>query len=100
MARKRGAVGPLWIMVRYVKDGDGIMAFAPGLKGCHTWAPTLEEAKQKMEEALEAYLETLTEHNLPIPIGRWVRASPPRVKPIPPRKHISEQTWQEVALVS
>jgi predicted RNase H-like HicB family nuclease len=87
-------------MVKFVRDGDGVMAFAPGLLGCHTWAPTLEEAKRKMEEALEAYLETLQEHNIPIPFGRWVRTSPPPTRKIPPRKSRSNQDWKEVALVA
>ena len=40
------------------QDEDGIyVASVPELEGCHTQARTLDELKERMEEAIELYLE-------------------------------------------
>jgi predicted RNase H-like HicB family nuclease len=41
------------------KNKDGIFAYCPELKGCHTEGDTVEEALANLREAAELYLETL-----------------------------------------
>lgn len=41
--------------------GGGYVAFVPALPGCHTQGDTLEELMENTKEAIELYLETLTE---------------------------------------
>ena len=43
------------------KDEYGYYAYCPELKGCHTQGDTLEEVISNMKEAIELYLETLTD---------------------------------------
>ena len=45
-----------------VKDEtSGYVAFVPTLPGCHTQGDTLEELMHNAKEAIELYLETLTD---------------------------------------
>ena len=41
------------------QDKDGVFAYCPELKGCHTQGDTVEEALANLREAAELYLETL-----------------------------------------
>ncbi|MBM3810760.1 MAG: type II toxin-antitoxin system HicB family antitoxin [Acidimicrobiia bacterium] len=43
------------------KDEHGYYAWCPELKGCQSQATSLEEAIQNIREAIELYLETLSE---------------------------------------
>ena len=43
------------------KDGHGYFAYAPELKGCHSQGDTLEEAIENMKEAIELYVESLSD---------------------------------------
>lgn len=43
------------------KDEDGYYAYCPELKGCYSQGDSLEEAKANIQEAVELYLETLSE---------------------------------------
>lgn len=47
-------------------DG-GYHAYCPVLPGCHAQGDTLEEAVRGIHEAITLYLESLREHNEPIP---------------------------------
>jgi len=42
-------------------EAGGHIAFVPALPGCHTQGDTLEELMNNVKEAIELYLETLTE---------------------------------------
>ena len=47
---------------------DGFwVAECPSLKGCISQGETKEQAIQNIREAIELYIETLKEDNLPIP---------------------------------
>ncbi len=42
------------------EDGrEAYHAFCPGLKGCHTWGHTYNEALKNIEEAVELYVQDL-----------------------------------------
>ena len=41
------------------QDQDGVFAYCPELKGCHTQGDTVEEALANLREAAELYVETL-----------------------------------------
>lgn len=41
------------------QDQDGVFAYCPELKGCHTQGDTVEEALSNLREAAELYLETM-----------------------------------------
>ncbi len=45
----------------------GFIVEVPALVGCVSEGDTLEEAKKNIKEAIELYLETLQERDLPIP---------------------------------
>ncbi|MCS7114520.1 MAG: type II toxin-antitoxin system HicB family antitoxin [Candidatus Bathyarchaeota archaeon] len=42
-------------------ERGGYVAFVPALPGCHTQGDTLQELMDNVREAVELYLETLTE---------------------------------------
>jgi predicted RNase H-like HicB family nuclease len=42
------------------RDVHGFYAYSPELPGCHTQALTLDEAVDRIREAIELYLETLS----------------------------------------
>ena len=42
-------------------ESGGYVAFVPALLGCHTQGDTLQELMDNVKEAVELYLETLTE---------------------------------------
>jgi predicted RNase H-like HicB family nuclease len=44
------------------EDDDGFYAYCPELKGCQSQGDTLEEVQTNITEAVELYLETLSEH--------------------------------------
>jgi len=39
------------------RDVHGFYAYSPELPGCHTQAPTLDEAVERIKEAIELYLD-------------------------------------------
>ena len=43
------------------KDGHGYFAYAPELKGRHSQGHTLEEVLENMKEAIELYVESLSD---------------------------------------
>ena len=46
------------------KDENGFYAFSPELEGCQTQGDSLEEIMANMKEAIELYLETLSEEEI------------------------------------
>ena len=42
-------------------ESGGYVAFVPALPGCHTQGDTLQELMENVKEAVELYLETLSE---------------------------------------
>ncbi len=49
------------ISVVIEKDEHGYFAYCPILEGCHTQGETLDEVLANIKEAVELYLETLSE---------------------------------------
>jgi predicted RNase H-like HicB family nuclease len=43
------------------KDEYGFFAYSPELEGCHSQGASLEEVMDNIKEAIELYLETLSE---------------------------------------
>ena len=51
-------------------DEDGVfVASCPSLPGCHSQGRTRDEARSNIREAIALYLESLREHDEPIPPG-------------------------------
>ena len=51
-------------------DEDGVfVASCPSLPGCHSHGRTRDEARSNIREAIALYLESLREHDEPIPPG-------------------------------
>ncbi len=57
-------------MEKWIKEFDviiledetgGYIAFVPALPGCHTQGDTVDEALRNIREAIELYLETLSD---------------------------------------
>lgn len=46
---------------------SGFTVLVPSLEGCITYGETLLEAKENAKEAIELYIKSLKEDNLPIP---------------------------------
>jgi predicted RNase H-like HicB family nuclease len=42
-------------------ETGGYIAFVPALPGCHTQGDTLEDLMKNVKEAIDLYMETLTE---------------------------------------
>ena len=51
-------------------DEDVYHAYAPALKGCHTFGKTIDEARMYLAEAIELHLEGLLEIGDEIPIEK------------------------------
>ncbi len=43
------------------EDNDGFYAYCPQLEGCQSQGDSLEEVKQNIHEAIELYIETLSD---------------------------------------
>lgn len=43
------------------KDEDGYYAYCPDLEGCQTQGNSLDEVTENIKEAIELYLETLSD---------------------------------------
>jgi predicted RNase H-like HicB family nuclease len=43
-------------------------AYCPGLKGCHTWGYTYDEALVNIQEAVQLYIEDVLESGESIPV--------------------------------
>ena len=53
-------------------ETGGYVAFVPALPGCHTQGETIEEVIENVKEAIELYLETLTEEEKMEILGRRI----------------------------
>jgi predicted RNase H-like HicB family nuclease len=51
---------PRKVSVVIERDEHGCYAYCPELPGCHTQGPTLEAAIERIKEAIDLYLETLS----------------------------------------
>jgi predicted RNase H-like HicB family nuclease len=54
------------------KDEFGFYAWCPELKGCQSQGSTLEEAIANVKEAIELYLETLSEEERDLVLSREI----------------------------
>ena len=45
----------------------GFTVLVPSLPGCVSYGETVEEAQRMAKEAIEGYIESLIEHNEPVP---------------------------------
>ena len=52
---------PYKVSIVIEKDENGYYAFCPELEGCQSQGDTFEEVMVNIKEAVELYLETLTE---------------------------------------
>ncbi|MEA5571567.1 type II toxin-antitoxin system HicB family antitoxin [Calothrix sp. UHCC 0171] len=52
---------PYKVSIIIEKDEDGYYAYCPELPGCQTQGDSLEEVRENIQEAVELYLETLSE---------------------------------------
>jgi predicted RNase H-like HicB family nuclease len=52
---------PYKVNIIIEKDADGYYAYSPELEGCQSQGDTLEEVKANIKEAVELYLETLSD---------------------------------------
>lgn len=48
-------------------DGKGFHAFAPLLRGVHTYGRTIAEARERLDEAIQCHIEGLLKDKEPIP---------------------------------
>lgn len=62
------------ILIEPGEDGYFVV-HVPALPGCITQGRTVEEAQANAKEAIEAYLESLRKHGLPIPEPGSVRVA-------------------------
>lgn len=54
------------------KDAYGFYAWCPELKGCQSQGSTLEEARDNIRQAIELYLESLSEEERDAILSREV----------------------------
>ena len=48
-------------------DDGSFSAYVPDLPGCTTCGDTIAEVKENIKEAVAIYIESLREHNEPVP---------------------------------
>ena len=48
-------------------ESGGYVVSCPSLPGCHSQGETQEEALANIQEAIQAYLESLKKHDQPVP---------------------------------
>jgi predicted RNase H-like HicB family nuclease len=48
-------------------DDGSYSAYVPDLPGCTTCADSVDEIRRNIKDAVETYLDSLREHNEPIP---------------------------------
>ncbi len=54
------------------KDANGYYAYCPELEGCQTQGDSVEEAMANIKEAIELYLETLSEEEIKEAISKEI----------------------------
>jgi predicted RNase H-like HicB family nuclease len=54
------------------KDEHGYYAYSPELEGCQTQGDTFEEVMGNMKEAIQLYLETLSEEERSLYLSREI----------------------------
>jgi predicted RNase H-like HicB family nuclease len=60
------------VSVEIERDEDGSYAWCPELKGCQAQGKTVEEALANIREAIELFLETLTEDERSAALSREI----------------------------
>jgi len=53
-------------------DDGSFSAYVPDLPGCTTCGDTIDEVKANIKNAVDSYLESLRDHNEPLPAPRSV----------------------------
>jgi predicted RNase H-like HicB family nuclease len=62
------------------KDEHGYYAYCPELEGCQTQGETFEETLKNIREAVELYLETLSEDEIKASLSREIVTTSLEVK--------------------
>jgi predicted RNase H-like HicB family nuclease len=62
------------------KDEYGYYAYCPELEGCQTQGDSLEETISNMKEAIELYLETMSEDEIKEALSREILTTTIEVK--------------------
>ena len=52
------------------EEEGGYHVFCPTLPGCHSFGGSIEEAKDNVKEAIEAYIESMKKSGEPVPQER------------------------------
>ena len=60
------------VIVVIEKDEYGYYAYCPELEGCQTQGDTLEEVLDNIKEAIELYLETLSEDEIRVFLSKEI----------------------------
>jgi predicted RNase H-like HicB family nuclease len=55
------------IVIEKEPEDEGYIAYSPNLPGCFSNGQTIEEVKRNIRIAIEQHIESLLEHNQPIP---------------------------------
>ena len=53
-------------------EPEGYHGYVPALPGCHTCGDTVEETKENLKDAILGIIETMLEHNVPIPEDHFI----------------------------
>jgi predicted RNase H-like HicB family nuclease len=64
ICKKEGKTMSYKVSIVIEKDEHGYYAYCPGLEGCQSQGNSLEEVIANMKEAIELYLETLSEDEI------------------------------------
>ncbi len=75
-----GQIMNLTFHVILEKDADGYYVWCPRLKGCHSQGKTVEEAMENIREAVELYLETLSEDEIQRAVSKEILSTTCEVK--------------------
>ncbi|MGD8778932.1 MAG: type II toxin-antitoxin system HicB family antitoxin [Ignavibacteria bacterium] len=62
------------------KDNNGYFAYSPELEGCHSQGESFEEVVNNIKEAVELYIETMTEDEIKEVISKEIMNTSIEVK--------------------
>ena len=102
----RGTGVTVKILVILEPDEGGYHAYCPALKGLHVGGDSKEEALDHARDGIILYLNSLTRHGEPLPVGPGcvIEKNRPRVQSYkPPRNAILENLevlWQPTLAMS
>ncbi len=70
-------------------ENNTFHAYVPALSGCHSWGETIDQTRQNIRDALEAYLRSLEADGEDIPQDNGIEVMETISAPVKKRKTVA-----------